>query len=89
VREQISKSIHLLVQQTRLSDGTRKVTAIAELAGLDRDGNLRLRPIFQFVRRGGAEGARVMGSFHATGYLPSFLPELLVQGLIKPGEAYL
>jgi pilus assembly protein CpaF len=89
VREQIAKSIHLLVQQTRLSDGSRKVTAIAELAGLDRDANLRLRPIFQFVRTGNAEGARVQGSFHATGYLPSFLPELLVQGLIKPGEAYL
>jgi pilus assembly protein CpaF len=89
VREQIAKSIHLLVQQTRLSDGSRRVTAIAELAGLDRDGNLRLRPIFQFVRSGGAEGARVEGAFHATGYLPSFLPELLVQGLIKPGEAYL
>jgi pilus assembly protein CpaF len=89
VREQISKSIHLLVQQTRMSDGARKVTAIAELAGLDRDGNLRLRPIFQYVRTGGAEGARVQGAFHATGYLPSFLPELIVQGLIKPGEAYL
>jgi pilus assembly protein CpaF len=89
VREQIAKSIHLLVQQTRLSDGARKVTAISELAGLDRDGNLRLRPIFQYVRTGGAEGARVQGAFHATGYLPSFLPELLVQGLIKPGEAYL
>jgi pilus assembly protein CpaF len=89
VREQIAKSIHLLVQQTRMSDGSRKVTAIAELAGLDHDANLRLRPIFQYVRTGNADGARVQGSFHATGYLPSFLPELMVQGLIKPGEAYL
>jgi pilus assembly protein CpaF len=89
IREQIAKSIHLLVQQTRFSDGSRKVTAIAELAGLDRDGNLRLRPIFQFTRAGSVEGARVQGWFQATGYLPSFLPELLIQGLIKPGEAYL
>jgi pilus assembly protein CpaF len=89
IREQIAKSIHLLVQQTRLSDGTRKVTAIAELAGIDRDGNLRLRPIFEFVRARTGEDGRVGGDFHATGYLPSFLPELLVHGLIKKGEAYL
>ena len=36
-----------------------------------------------------AEGSAVTGSFEATGYLPSFLPELLAKGLIKPGEAYL
>jgi pilus assembly protein CpaF len=89
IREQIAKSIQLLVQQTRLSDGSRKVTAIAELAGLDRDGTLRLRPIFEYVRTGVSADARVEGAFHATGYLPSYLPELLVQGLIKPGEAYL
>jgi pilus assembly protein CpaF len=89
IREQIAKSIHLIVQQTRFSDGSRRVTAIAEVAGLDRAGNVRLRPIFEFVRAPTAEGERVEGSFQATGYLPSFLPEMLVQGLIKPGEAYL
>jgi pilus assembly protein CpaF len=89
IREQIAKSIHLLVQQTRMADGTRKITAIAEMAGIDREGNLRLRHIFEYVRTAGSEGARVDGAFHATGYLPSFLPDLLVQGLIKKGEAYL
>jgi pilus assembly protein CpaF len=89
IREQIAKSIHLLVQQARLGDGSRKVTAIAEVAGIDRDGNLRLRPIFEFVRSPGIEDARIEGAFQPTGYLPSYLPELLTQGLIKPGEAYL
>jgi pilus assembly protein CpaF len=89
IREQIAKSIHLIVQQTRFSDGSRRVTAIAEVAGIDRAGNVRLRPIFEFVRAPKAEGEHVEGTFQATGYLPSFLPEMLVQGLIKRGEAYL
>src|SRR5688500_1473668 len=80
IREQIAKSVHLLVQQTRLSDGARKITAVSELAGMGPDGNLRLRPIFEFVRGGMSSDGRVEGSFQATGYLPSFLPELLIQG---------
>ena len=89
IREQISKSVHLLVQQTRLSDGARKVTAISEVSGIDADGNLRLRPLFEFVRSGTGPEGQVLGAFEATGYLPSYLPELLVQGLIEKGESYL
>jgi pilus assembly protein CpaF len=89
IREQISKSVHLLVQQTRLSDGARKVTAISEVSGIDAGGNLRLRPLFEFVRAGTGPAGQVVGTFEATGYLPSYLPELLVQGLIAKGESYL
>jgi pilus assembly protein CpaF len=89
IREQLAKSVHLLVQQTRLSDGSRRITAITEIAGIDGDGQLRLRPLYEFVRTGTGENGSVEGSFQSTGYLPSFLPELLVRGLIQPGEAYL
>jgi len=89
IRGQLAKSVHLLVQQTRLSDGTRRITAISEIAGLDGEGGLRLRPLYEFVRTGTGAGGRVEGTFQSTGYLPSFLPELLIGGLIKPGEAYL
>ncbi|MET0389017.1 MAG: ATPase, T2SS/T4P/T4SS family [Polyangiales bacterium] len=89
IREQIEKSVHLVVQQARLSDGSRKLTAISELAGLDPDGSFRLRPLFEFVRTGTGPGGKVEGDFEATGYLPSFLPELLVLGLIKEGEPFL
>jgi pilus assembly protein CpaF len=89
VRDQIAGSVNLIVQQSRLSDGTRKVTGISELTGIDEDGEIELRPIFEFRRRGtGADGA-VEGEFLATGYLPSFLGELIVRGLIQKGEAYL
>jgi pilus assembly protein CpaF len=89
IREQIAKSVHLLVQQTRLSDGSRKVTAISEVSGIDPNGNLQLRPLFEFVRSGTGKDGKVLGEFEATGYLPSFLPELIVMGLVQPGESYL
>jgi pilus assembly protein CpaF len=89
IREQIAKSIHLIVQQTRLGDGSRKVTAIAETAGIDSDGTLRLRPLFEFVTSGIAADGRITGEFEPTGYLPSFLPDLVRLGLVKQGELFL
>jgi pilus assembly protein CpaF len=89
VREQIAGSVNLIVQQSRLSDGSRRVTGISEVVGIDEDGEVELRPIFEFRRRGTSEGGAVLGEFLATGYLPSFLGELIVRGLIPKGEAYL
>jgi pilus assembly protein CpaF len=89
VREQIAGSVNLIVQQSRLSDGSRKVTAISEVVGIDEDGEVELRPIFEFRRRGTSPSGAVEGEFLATGYLPSFLGEMIVRGLIPKGEAYL
>jgi pilus assembly protein CpaF len=89
IREQIASSVQLLVQQTRLSDGSRKVVAISEVCGLDERGDFELRKIYGFDRRGTGPNGEVLGAFVASGYLPSFLDELIVRGLIKPGERYL
>jgi pilus assembly protein CpaF len=89
IREQIAGSVHLLVQQSRLSDGTRKVTAITEITGINDDGDIELVPIFQFVRTGTGAKGKVIGEFRPTGFLPTFLNDFIVMGLIKPGEAYL
>ena len=90
IREQIASSVHVIVQQSRLSDGSRKVTAIDEVIGIDEDtGEIELRPIFQFVRTGTGSKGEVEGEFRATGYLPSFLQTFIVMGLVKKGEAYL
>jgi pilus assembly protein CpaF len=88
IREQIGKSIQLVVQQSRLGDGSRRITSICELAGLTPAGELRLRPLFEYVRSGTAQDGKVQGAFAATGYLPSFLPELIVLGLIERGEPW-
>ena len=89
IREQISASIHLIVQQSRLSDGTRKITAVSEVIGMDDEGAVELRPIFEFVRTGTGPNGQVVGDFRATGYLPSYLSDFIVMGLVAPGESYL
>ncbi len=89
VREQIAGSINLVVQQSRFSDGTRKVAAIAEVVGLDDDLNFEIMPIYEFVRSGTGPKGEVVGGYKATGYLPSFIAEFIVKGLIPPGGPYL
>jgi pilus assembly protein CpaF len=89
IREQIAGSIRLLVQQSRLSDGSRKVTAITEVTGIDDQGDVELVPIFEFYRTGTGPKGQVLGDFRATGFLPSFLNDFIVMGLVKQGEAYL
>jgi pilus assembly protein CpaF len=90
IREQIASSVHVIVQQSRMSDGTRKITAISEVIGLERDsGEIELRHIFEFVRTGTGPKGQVLGDFRATGYLPSFLQTFIVMGLVQRGEPYL
>ena len=69
VREQIAGAVHLVVQQSRLASGARRVTAIAEVTGLEDDGRVALRDVFLHVPPAGdcAE------AFQATGWLPAFV----------------
>jgi pilus assembly protein CpaF len=89
IREQIARSIHIIVQQTRLTDGTRKITHVSEIDELDPSGRFEVREIFEFEQTGVTPEGKVVGDFEATGYLPSFLDEILARGLVKPGEPFL
>lgn len=89
IREQIASSIHLVVQQSRFADGSRRISAITEVTGIEDDGQIELRPIFEFVRTGTGPGGKVLGEHRATGYLPSFLDAFIVSGLVRTGEPYL
>jgi pilus assembly protein CpaF len=89
IREQIAGSIHVIVQQSRISDGSRKITSISEVIGIDPDGQIEHRTIFEFVRTGTGENGKVIGEFRATGYLPSYLDQFIIRGFIKPGEPFL
>jgi pilus assembly protein CpaF len=89
IRTQIAQSVHVVVQQSRFSDGSRRITEVAEVAGLGDAGEVELRPIFEFVRTGTGPDGSVRGEFRASGYLPSFLDEFLVKGLVRRGEPYL
>jgi pilus assembly protein CpaF len=89
IREQIAGTLHLIVQQKRLSDGSRKIVEISEVVGLDRHGEIRLAPLYKFVPTGIGDDGKVQGHFGATGYMPSFLDEFIRKGLIKKGESFL
>jgi pilus assembly protein CpaF len=90
IRDQIASSIHVIVQQSRFSDGSRRISAVSEVSGIDAEtGDIALRPIFEYARTGTGPNGKVLGEFRATGYLPSFLDAFIVAGLVKPGEPYL
>jgi pilus assembly protein CpaF len=85
IREQIASSIHLVVQQARFVDGSRRITSIAEVVGIEDDGVVRLERVFEFHRAAGERG-KVHGEFRATGYMPSFINEFITMGLCGDGE---
>ena len=89
IREQIAGSVQLVVQQSRLSDGSRRITAITEVVGISDKGDVELVPIFEFVRTGTGPKGKVLGDYRATGFLPTFLNDFLVMGLVGEDEAYL
>lgn len=86
IREQISQSIDVVLQQTRFSDGSRRITSIAEVVGLDDDGEVEIAEIFAFHRTGTGPKGEVLGEYRASGYLPSFIDEFIAQGLIEAGD---
>jgi pilus assembly protein CpaF len=79
VRQQIASAVDLIVQLTRLSDGTRKVTAVSEITGMEND-VITMQDIFVFERSGLAPGGRVVGRFRATGIRPMCSERLAASG---------
>jgi pilus assembly protein CpaF len=79
IREQISSAINIIVQQSRLRDGSRKVTNIAEVIGFDGD-RVQVRDIFHFHQTGVDEDGKVLGSLEPTGLVPECLEHLAASG---------
>ena len=80
IREQIASAIHLVVQTTRLSDGTRKVTRITEISGLEGE-RITMQDLFTFTQTGLDQKGKVIGRFEATGSVPTFIEEIKTRGL--------
>jgi pilus assembly protein CpaF len=79
VRHQIVSAIHGVVQVARLSDGTRKVTSVSEVNGMEGD-TIVMQEIFTFERQGIDENGKVRGTFRATGIRPQFADRLASYG---------
>jgi len=80
IREQIASAVDILVQQSRMADGTRKITHIMEVTGI-HDERIQLQPIFEYVRKGYDTQGRITGHYRATGYIPLFLRNAMEQGV--------
>ena len=87
VRQQIASAITVVVQLSRMSDGTRKCTNISEITGLEEN-VVSMSDIFNFVRRGIGPDGRVVGTFQPTGVRPKFLDRLRVAGIQLPAEMF-
>lgn len=81
IREQISSAFNIIVQQSRLRDGSRKVTAISEVLGMEGD-TIILQDIFVFKQDGFDAGGNIRGSFVPTGIRPKILERLYQEGVI-------
>ncbi len=86
IRQQIASSVHLIVQQSRFSDGSRRVTCVSEVTGLSDEGDVELRDIFSYKLKGTTNEGRIDGEFLVTGYLPSFIDQFIARGLVGEGE---
>lgn len=87
IREQVVSAIDLIVYQTRYKDGSRKITSITEVVGMEGD-VITLQDLFVFRQQGVNEDGRIMGSFLFTGVLPRFLPKLEAIGIHLPMEIF-
>jgi pilus assembly protein CpaF len=83
IRRQIASAIDVVVQVSRMSDGTRKVVSIAEITGMEGD-VVTMQDVFVFRKRGIRENGEVLGDFMPTGIRPKFSERLLVSGIQLP-----
>ena len=83
IREQIAGAINMIVQQTRLSDGSRKITYITEVTGMEGQ-VITMQDIFTYKQTGVDERGKVVGKFVATGFIPRFVEGLQARGIKLP-----
>ena len=87
VRQQIASAVNMLVQISRLADGTRKVTAVSEITGMEQD-VITMQEIFLFERQGLSKEGKVVGRFRATGVRPKCAEKLATMGIHLPVDMF-
>ena len=87
VRQQISSAVTIVVQASRMTDGTRKVTSIAEITGMEEN-VISMQEIFSFNKKGIGPDGRVIGSFQPSHIRPRFLERLKVSGILLPPSLF-
>jgi pilus assembly protein CpaF len=86
IREQIASAVHLVIQQDRMQDGTRRITEISEVQGLQGD-VITVEPLFRFVHQG-LDGRRILGRLEPVGVRPKIEAKLHAFGIALPATLF-
>ncbi len=89
IREMISSALDLIVQTSRMTDGSRKVTTITEVVGMLDETHVNLQDIFYYRQTGVDQDGKVQGHFTSTGYIPSFYDEIRARGIELPRDIFI
>jgi pilus assembly protein CpaF len=87
IRQQIASAVNLFAQVSRFSDGTRRITHITEVVGMEQD-VITLQDVFLFEKTGIKEDGKVTGRFRATGIRPKFYDRLKACGIVLPAQMF-
>jgi len=87
IRELISSSIDLVIQTARFSDGTRKVSSISEIVGMEKD-TITMQEIFYFDKTGIGKDGEILGDFRPSGIRPKFMDRMIRSGIHLPAELF-
>jgi pilus assembly protein CpaF len=87
IRQQIASAIGIVVQLSRLSDGSRKITKICEVTGMEQE-VITMQDVFAFVRKGVNAKGRISGTFQPSRIRPKFLEQIRASGVTLPHELF-
>jgi len=87
IRKQIASAVTLVLQVARFNDGTRRLTHITEITGMEDD-VVSMQDVFLFEKQGVASDGRILGTFTATGIRPKFAEKLLASGITLPANYF-
>jgi len=87
MRQQIASAIQLVVQQTRLSDGSRRITSVSEITGMEGE-VITMQEIYLFEKMGVNQEGKVIGRFRATGVRPKCCERLKAAGVVLPADMF-
>src|SRR6266550_2605203 len=87
VRRQIASAVAIVIQVARMSDGSRRVTHLSEITGMEEE-TVSMQDVFVFEKHGISPEGRVLGSFSATGIRPKFADRLVASGIAVPATLF-
>ncbi len=88
IREMASSAVDVVIHTARLSDGSRKVVQVTEIIGMKDEVHVDLRDVFIFKQSGVDNQGKVLGEFQTTGYIPSFIEEIKIKGILLSEDTF-